>query len=323
MLTDQHGRRVNYLRISVTERCNFRCLYCMPDKPLSWVPKENILSYEDLFLFVKAAIDEGITKIRITGGEPTLREGLDAFLKMITLHAPGIDLALTTNGYRMAELADRFKAAGLKRINISLDSLKRDVAGRIANRDVLGDVLAGIEASLKAGLKVKINMVPMKGINSEEIVDILEWCRARGVTVRYIEFMENSHANKHVRGMRGAEILETIRAKHPFDEVPSKDPSSPAVTYRLADGYEFGVIEPHLEKFCESCNRIRLTAEGFLIPCLYFDEAMSIRELVQKGDVPAAVAVLKTVLANKPEKNRWSSDSQNESSDRAFYMTGG
>lgn len=322
MLTDQHGRTVNYLRISVTERCNFRCLYCMPDKPLSWVPKENILSYEDLFLFVKAAIDEGITKIRITGGEPTLREGLDSFLKMITDYAPHIDLALTTNGHRMAELAERFKAAGLKRINISLDSLKRDVAGRIANRDVLTPVLEGIEASLKAGLKVKINMVPMRGINDGEIVEILEWCQARNIPVRYIEFMENSHANKHVKGMLSQEILEIIRAKHPFDEIPNKDPSSPAVTYRLAGGYEFGVIEPHLEKFCESCNRIRLTAEGFLIPCLYFDEAMSIREKVQKGDVKAAVAVLKTVLANKPEKNRWSAEAA-ESSDRAFYMTGG
>ena len=323
MLSDQYGRRVNYLRLSVTERCNFRCLYCMPDKPLSWVPKENILSYEDLFLFIQAAIDEGIDKIRITGGEPTLRTGLDGFLKMITDYAPSIDLALTTNGYLMGEQAQALTAAGLKRVNISLDSLKKEVAGRIANRDVLDDVIAGIEASQKAGLKVKLNMVPMRGINDGEIIDILEWAMARKIPLRYIEYMENSHANKHVKGMRSAEILEVIAAKYPFEPVPSSDPSSPAVSYRLANGYEFGVIEPHLEKFCESCNRIRLTAEGFLIPCLYFDEAMSIREKIQAGDVPGAVAVLQSVLATKPEKNRWSSDSENESSDRAFYMTGG
>jgi cyclic pyranopterin phosphate synthase len=295
----------------------------MPDKPLSWVPKENILSYEELFLFIQAAIDEGVDKIRITGGEPTLRAGLDSFLTMITDYAPGIDLALTTNGFLMGEQAEKLAAAGLKRVNISLDSLKRDVAGRIANRDVLSDVLAGIEASQRAGLKVKLNMVPMRGINDGEIVDILEWAMARGVPLRYIEYMENDHANKHVKGMRSAEILAAIATKYPFEPVASQDSSSPAANYRLANGYAFGVIEPHLESFCENCNRIRLSAEGFLIPCLYFDEAMSIREKVQAGDVPGAVAVLKTVLAHKPEKNRWSSDSENESSDRAFYMTGG
>ncbi len=321
MLTDQHGRRVNYLRLSVTERCNLRCLYCMPDKPLSWVPKENILSYEDLFLFVRAAIDEGIDKIRITGGEPTLRVGLDGFLKQITDYAPDIDLALTTNGLFMGEQAQRLADAGLKRVNISLDSLQRAVAGRIANRDVLGAVLEGIEASQAAGLKVKLNMVPMRGINDGEMIAILEWAMARDISLRYIEYMENSHANKHLKGVRSAEILEAVGARYRFEPVASADRSSAATLYQLENGYRFGVIEPHLEKFCENCNRIRLTAEGFLIPCLYFDEAMSIREKVRAGDVAGAVAVLRTVLANKPEKNRWSSD--NQGSERAFYQTGG
>lgn len=320
MLTDQHGRTVNYLRISITERCNFRCLYCMPDKPLSWVPKEEILSYEDMFLFVKTAIDQGINKVRITGGEPTVRDNLDDFLRMIFDYAPHIDLALTTNGFRMKELASALKNAGLKRVNISLDSLKKTVAGRIANRDVLDSVIAGIEESLRVGLKVKINMVPMHSINSFEILDLLEWARARGVMIRYIEFMENTHANKHIKGMRKDEILAEIKKRYEFSEV-EKEASSPASIYRLSNGYEFGIIEPHLEKFCASCNRIRLTAEGFLIPCLYFDEALSIKEMIRSGDIAGANGVLRAVLANKPEKNRWSVDE--ESSKRAFYETGG
>ncbi len=139
MLIDGHGREVNYLRISVTERCNFRCQYCMPEKPFSWVPKENLLSFEELFLFVKVAIDGGVTKIRLTGGEPLLREDLDTFIKMINEYKSGLDLALTTNAFLLPEAAQRLKDAGLKRLNISLDSMKADVAAKIAGKDVLGE----------------------------------------------------------------------------------------------------------------------------------------------------------------------------------------
>ena len=140
MLIDGHGRRVNYLRVSVTERCNFRCQYCMPEKPFSWVPKENLLSFEELFLFIKVGIDEGIDKIRITGGEPLLRNGLSKFIKMISDYKSGLDLALTTNGYLLEDLAQELKDAGLKRINVSLDTLKDDVAQKISGKDVLKKV---------------------------------------------------------------------------------------------------------------------------------------------------------------------------------------
>ena len=322
MLIDQHGRTVNYLRISLTERCNFRCMYCMPDKPLSWVPKENILSFEELFAFVKVAVDRGIEKIRITGGEPTLRNGIENFVAMIASYAPQVDLALTTNGYLMDELAEPLRKAGLKRVNISLDSLKREVAGKIANRDVLEKVLAGIEASIAAGLRVKINMVPMKRFNEDEVLAVLEYCKARNIPIRFIEYMENNFAHKHVQGLTSTEILKKVGEKYRFEKTAITDPNSPAVYYRLEDGYEFGIIEPHHDNFCESCNRLRLTAEGFLIPCLYFDEAMSIKEFVQKGDIAGAVKVLETILANKPEKNRWSVE-EGETSNRAFYQTGG
>jgi cyclic pyranopterin phosphate synthase len=293
----------------------------MPEKPFSWVPRENLLSFEELFSFVRVAIDEGIDKIRITGGEPLLREDLDRFIEMIHNHKPDIDLAITTNGYLLAEVAERLKEAGLKRANVSVDSLKPEVAAKIAQKDVLDKVLAGVEKALEVGLKVKINMVPLKGINEDEIVDVMEYAKARGMTVRYIEYMENVHAKAGLKGLSGKEILSKVKEKYRIYKV-GREGSSPAFNYLTDDGYKFGVIDPHKHDFCENCNRIRLTAEGFLIPCLYFDEAMSIREAVKRGDIEGASEVLREVLRNKPEKNRWSEEDGEESS-RAFYETGG
>lgn len=321
MLIDGHGRKVNYLRISVTERCNFRCQYCMPEKPFSWVPRENLLSFEELFSFVKVAIDEGIDKIRITGGEPLLREDLDSFIRMIHNHKPDIDLALTTNGYFLADVAKRLKDAGLKRINISIDTLKPDIAAKIAQKDVLDKVLEGVKKALEVGLKIKVNMVPLKGINDDEILDVMEYAKARGMTIRFIEYMENVHAKPGLKGLTGKEILAKVKERYNIRKI-GREGSSPAFNYLTDDGYKFGLIDPHKHDFCESCNRIRLTAEGFLIPCLYFDEAMSIKDAVRAGDIEGATEILREVLRNKPEKNRWSEDSAEESS-RAFYETGG
>ncbi len=321
MLIDGHGRSVNYLRVSVTERCNFRCQYCMPDKPFSWAPRENLLSFEDLFLFIKAAIDEGIDKIRITGGEPLLRTDLDGFIKMISDYKNDIDLALTTNGYLLPQTAQKLKDAGLNRLNISLDSLKPEVAHQIAQKDVLKDVLKGIEKALEVGLKVKINMVPLRGINDREIVDILDFCKARNIEVRFIEYMENALAKDELKGLLGKEILDRVKEKYTITKV-GREGASPSFSYHTEDRYKFGLIDPHKHDFCEDCNRIRLTAEGNLIPCLYFDEAMSIKDAVQSGDVPKAVEILRTVLKDKPKENRWN-DEDSETSSRAFYETGG
>ncbi|DAB34238.1 MAG TPA: GTP 3',8-cyclase MoaA [Sulfurospirillum sp. UBA12182] len=322
MLIDGHGRKVTYLRVSVTERCNFRCQYCMPEKPFSWVPRENLLSFEELFLFIKVGIDEGITKIRITGGEPLLRKDLPSFIKMINDYKSGLDLAITTNGFLLEEVAADLKEAGLKRLNISLDSLKEEVAAKIAQKDVLKKVQRGIDKALEVGLGVKINNVPLKGINDVEVLDILEYAKSKGMSVRYIEYMENSHAKDKLQGMKAEEIKEIIAKKYNFKEIP-RESSSPAALFELEDGYRFGIIDPHKHDFCEDCNRIRLTAEGMLIPCLCFEEAMSIKDAVQKGDIKGASEVLKEVLKNKPEKNKWSNDNQNETSNRAFYETGG
>ena len=177
MLIDGFGRKHDYLRVSVTERCNFRCHYCMPEKPFSWVPKENLLSYEDLFKFIKIGIDEGIKKVRITGGEPLLRDNLDYFIKLISDYKNDIDLALTTNGFLLPQMAQKLKDAGLKRINISLDTLNQERAMKIAQKDVLSTVLEGIYKAKDVGLKIKINCVPLKNINDIDILDVLEFCK--------------------------------------------------------------------------------------------------------------------------------------------------
>jgi cyclic pyranopterin phosphate synthase len=297
----------------------------MPEKPFSWVPKENLLSFEELFLFMKVAMDEGVNKIRITGGEPLLREDLDSFIKMIHDYKPDIDLALTTNAYLLLQTAQSLKDAGLKRLNISLDSLKPEIAQKIAQKDVLGQVLKGIDKALEVGLGVKINMVPLKGINDSEILDVMEYCMERKIKIRFIEYMENRHASIDLRGMHGKEILAKVKERYTIHAL-GREGASPSFNYKIEEnGYEFGLIDPHKHDFCENCNRIRLTAEGNLIPCLYFDEAMSIAEHVKNGDVSAASQVLAQVLKDKPKENRWNEFDPNDEdiSGRAFYETGG
>ena len=316
MLIDSFDRKIDYLRISVTSRCNFRCLYCMPNTPFSWEPRENLLSYEDMFEFIKIAIDNGITKIRLTGGEPLLRKDLDKFIKMIADYKD-IDLALTTNGYFLKGNAKLLKDAGLKRINISLDSLNKETYKKIAQKDVFDNVIDGIEESIKVGLKVKLNCVILKGINDNEILDLYEWAKQKNITIRFIEYMENHTADNQIKGISSNEVLDILSKYHTFKEIPRDN--SPAVYYTDEDGYMFGLITPHDDSFCKNCNRIRLTAEGYLIPCLFFDESYQIKEAIKKGDIKEATKVLEKVIKEKPEKNDW----QNEVSNRAFYETGG
>ena len=321
MLVDGYGRVVDYLRISVTQRCNFRCKYCMPKTPFSWEPKENLLSFEELFLFVKVCLDEGVKKIRITGGEPLVRKDLDKFIRMISDYDPSVDLAITTNGFMLRNYAKLLKEAGLKRINMSLDTLDSKKAEFIAQKSVLHEVLAGLDAALEAGLKVKLNTVALKGVNDDEIIPLLDFAREAGCQIRFIEYMENIHANDELKGLKANEILNIVGQKYSFKQ--SEKGTGPASIYELKDGYKFGVIDPHKHDFCESCNRIRLTAEGYLIPCLYFEDAMSIKDAVRKGDIAGASEILRKVLQNKPKENKWAIGAQNETSSRAFYQTGG
>ncbi len=319
MLIDSYGRNVDYLRVSVTEQCNFRCQYCMPDTPLDSIKKESLVPLDDLFLFVKVSIDNGIRKIRITGGEPLIRDDIDKFIDMIKSYKDGIDIALTTNAYYLKNYAQRLKSAGLKRINVSLDSLNRATQQLIAKKDVLPNILEGIEEAKRVGLGIKINMVPLKNINEDEMFDILEYSRELGATIRFIEFMENDNAKDGVVGLRSEEMLEKLSQKYNFKEL-EKDFFGPANLYELEDGYMFGIIEPHNDNFCSSCNRVRLSADGFLIPCLYFEDAIDLKNAMKSKDEAEISNLLHKVVSIKPEKNKWGSS---EISSRAFYKTGG
>lgn len=321
MLRDRFDRKVTYLRVSVTERCNFRCRYCMAEKPFSWVPKENLLSYEELFSFIKIAIDNGIQKIRLTGGEPTTRENLDELITMIHAYAPTVDIGLTTNGFLLPAQAEKLKHAGLRRVNISLDSLDRETLHYIAQKDVLDQVLAGVEAAIVAGLSVKLNSVILRGINEDEILPLFQYAKKIGAQIRYIEFMENSHANYALQGIRSDEIIDVLGQTYPFIPI-GQESSGPANLYETLDGYRFGTIEPHRHDFCATCDRLRLTAEGDLVGCLYFEGAKSIKEAIRDGNSKKAAEILEEVVLNKPEKNFWGIENV-EISSRAFYRTGG
>lgn len=321
MLQDSFGRNVTYLRVSVTERCNFRCRYCMAEKPFSWVPRENLLSYEELFAFIKIGIDNGIRKIRLTGGEPTTRENLDELVGMIHTYAPEVDIGLTTNGYLLPSLAQKLKKAGLSRVNISLDSLDRTTLHYIVQKDVLDQVQEGIRAAVEAGLSVKINSVILRGINDNEIVPLFAYAKEIGAQIRYIEYMENSHASNALQGLRSDEIIDVLGKSYPFIPI-NKEVSGPANLYETIDGYRFGTIEPHRHDFCATCDRLRLTAEGDLIGCLYFEGAKSIKEAIRDGNTKKATEILEDVVIHKPEKNFWGIENI-EVSSRAFYRTGG
>ncbi len=318
-MVDNFGRKIDYLRVSVTDRCNLRCAYCMPDRPFEWIEHNKILSFENIFCFVKIAIDNGIEKIRITGGEPLVRKGVENFVGLISKYAPNIDLAMTSNGVLLAQKAEILKQNGLKRVNISLDTLKPEIFEKISKRNLLDEVLKGIDKAVEVGFKVKLNCVVVRGINENEISEILNFGISKNAEVRFIEFMQNSHALDAVKCIGANEILEILSRDFKISPL-KKDPHSPSSLFLANDKYRFGIISPHGEEFCKSCNRIRLSAEGLLIPCLYFDEAMSIKKALADNDFDEVLRIFESVVANKPEKNRWT---QSEVSNRAFYETGG
>ena len=332
ILIDSFGRTIDYLRISVTKNCNFRCLYCMPRAPE--IIDERVIPLPKMLEFLKIAMDFGVRKIRITGGEPLLRKDLSAFIAGIYEYKNGVEVALTTNAYFLAREAVNLKNAGLKRINISLDSLKSEKIARISQKDALSKIMQGIFTAKDAGLKIKLNMVALRGVNDDEIIDMLCFARDNGFLLRYIEYMSNSFASGAIGGMRSDEILAILRERFAL-QMLKKEHFGPAKLYEFSEkngessqnngesttkSSVFGIIAPHSDDFCVSCNRIRLTAEGVICPCLYFEDAVDISEAIMSGDKAAMTRGLLQSIHNRPEKNKWS---ENESSNRAFYHTGG
>jgi cyclic pyranopterin phosphate synthase len=296
-LVDPFGRTVKDLRISITDRCNFRCTYCMPEEGMQWLPRADLLTYEEQARIARVCVERfGFEAIRITGGEPTVRAH---FPRLIALLAPlGVDLAMTTNGTRLPEMAHDLAAAGLRRINVSLDSLRRDVFFELTRRDELDRVLAGIDAAVDAGLDpVKVNCVVMRGVNDDEIVDLATFGRERSVGMRFIEFMplDAAGAWSMEQVVPAHEILDRIDAVFPLqrDHEPRPDHVPPAQRFRYADGRgDIGVIASVSEPFCEQCDRVRVTAEGRFRTCLFALEEFDLRAVIRAGGSDDDLATL-------------------------------
>lgn len=294
-LIDRFGRVHTDLRISVTDRCNFRCQYCMPTEGMEWLERSDLLSFEEIERVARVLVERcGVESIRLTGGEPTVRARLP--LLVSKLAALDVDLSMTTNAATLATLADDLKLAGLNRINVSLDSLDRERFHDLTKRDQLDAVLDGIDAAVAAGFSpVKVNAVLMRGINDDEIVPFLQMGRDKGVTVRFIEFMPLDAQGEWSadRVVPYEEILQ--RASEHFSFEPMTRGTSPAERFAYTDGPgEFGVIASVTEPFCESCDRIRLTAEGQIRNCLFALGHVDLRTIIRGGgtddDLVAAVA---------------------------------
>jgi cyclic pyranopterin phosphate synthase len=293
-LIDDYGRVHTDLRISVTDRCNFRCTYCMPEEGMDWVDRSELLSFEEIERVARVLVERaGVRSIRLTGGEPTVRARLSVLIEKLA--ALGVELSMTTNGATLANLAHDLHAAGLQRINVSLDTLRPDRFFQLTRRRLLEPVLEGIDAAVGAGFDpVKVNTVLMRGINDDEIVDFLALGRERGVVVRFIEFMplDAQGAWSADRVVSYDEILAAAAAYRPFSPVARG--SSPAERFVYDDGGgEFGVIASVSEPFCESCDRMRLTADGQLRNCLFALTHVDLRAVLRSGgsddDVLAAV----------------------------------
>jgi GTP 3',8-cyclase len=283
-LVDGHGRVHRDLRISITDRCNLRCTYCMPAEGMVWQPRHELLTFEEIERLAGVAVERlGVDAIRLTGGEPTLRAHLPVLVERLA--RLGTDLSITTNATILDRMASDLAAAGLKRVNISLDTLRRDRFVELTRRDELDEVLAGIDAALEAGLTpVKLNVVAMRGVNEDEIVDLAAFGRARGIGVRFIEFMPLDASGEWEAGavVSQAEIVGAIDAVFPVDAVPRG--SAPASLWRYRDGRgTVGVIPSVTNPFCGDCDRIRLTADGKLRTCLFATAETDLRDLMRNG----------------------------------------
>src|ERR671934_587964 len=294
-LIDTFGRVADDLRISVTDRCNFRCTYCMPAEGLAWLPKTEILTFEELTRLLGIFVRLGVTGLKVTGGEPLVRADLPTLVRMFRGVGPDLDISLTTNGVLLDRLAEPLAEAGIDRATISCDSLLRHRFLEMTRRDALDKVLAGIRAAEAAGLTpVKINVVVVAGTNEDEVVDFARWARESGYEVRFIEYMplDAEHVWERAKVVPAARILEAIHSVFPLEAVGHEQ--EPATTFRFADGARgsIGVIPSVTEPFCDSCNRLRLTAEGMLRSCLFALEETDLRGPMRAGATDAELELL-------------------------------
>lgn len=305
-LTDAYGRRINYLRLSVTDRCNLRCCYCMPAEGVSKLEHRDLLSYEELLRVSEACVREGVEKIRVTGGEPLVRKGLVPFLKELSGLAGLKELVLTTNGMLLQELALPLRKAGVARLNISLDSLKPETFARVTRGGDLARVMSGIVTAEKAGFPpVKINMVVMRGINDQEILDFAALTLKKAYTVRFIEYMPTLRDHEWgAQCMSGSEILQRISERYPLLPLVSAEMAGPARNFRIEGAAgAIGIITPISGHFCESCNRIRVTAAGRVRSCLFSEQGVDLKPLLAMSDDDTLRQTVRRIVNEKPGRH--------------------
>jgi cyclic pyranopterin phosphate synthase len=302
---DRYGRKINYLRISVTDRCNLRCAYCMPSEGIPLIKHDDILRYEEITRIAYLAHELGFTKFRITGGEPLVRKGLHYLVRDLANLGEDLDLSITTNGILLANQALTLKDAGLKRINISLDTLNREKFKQISRFDLFSHVIEGINKAIEVGFEpIKINVVVVKNINHDEILDFVELTRSRPLWIRFIELMPFSRNNWQIDNFISEnEIKKIIGAHYKLLESNPSYIGSPSTDYTI-EGHKgrIGFISPISKKFCDLCNRIRLTADGHLLPCLHSPLEIDIRTPIRNGASDEAIkSILQKTMLAKPE----------------------
>jgi len=286
-LIDNFGREISYLRVSITDRCNYRCIYCQSEKEFEFIPHQEILRFEEIVEIVQEAVNLGITKVRITGGEPLVRKGIVDFIKKLREIKKLEDISLTTNGFFLPEYAEKLKDAGLNRVNISLDSLQEEKYKKITRGGSLEKALKGIDSALKAGLlPIKINTVLIRGINDDEVEDFVMLALERPLNVRFIEFMPsgeeviNEFENKFISVQ---EIKEKLIKKYLLNPIKISTANGPAKYYQIKGGQgTIGFITALSQHFCKTCNRIRLTSEGKLRPCLFSNKEIDIKKAIRQ-----------------------------------------
>ena len=310
-MIDAYGRKINYLRLSVTDRCNLRCRYCMPADGIRLLPHGEILSYEELFLVARTAVSLGIEKIRVTGGEPLVRKGILGFLSRLA-GIPGLrQLVLTTNGILLEEMAEPLKRAGVRRLNISVDSLDPGNFHRITRRGDMTRVLGGVAAAERAGFPIKLNVVVMRGVNDHEVVDFAALTMDKPYAVRFIEFMPSGAGEDAWRSrvVPGRETLDRIAKRFTYDKIDREDLAGPALEYRIRGAAgTIGVITPVTGHFCGDCNRIRVTASGMARGCLFSREETDLKPLLRTGDAQGLEKALLGIVRFKPGKHLLGSD---------------
>ena len=325
-LIDGFGRKVDYLRISVTDRCDFRCVYCMAEE-MTFLPREQVLSLEEIYQISEVFTELGVKKIRLTGGEPLVRRGAISLMARMSQLEGLNELVMTTNGSQLVEKAAALKAAGLKRLNISLDTLNEEKFAQITRTGKLEKVLAGIDAALSQGFeKIKLNAVVMKGRNDHEVLPLVEYARDKELDLSFIEEMPLGEISEHERSesyCSSDEVRAMIETKYPLLS-STESTQGPSRYFRMSDSESrIGFISPHSHNFCETCNRVRLTSEGLLLLCLGNEHAIDLRAIVreQPNNKQALKDAIIAGMKNKPERHHF--DPNEVQIVRFMNMTGG